>query len=263
MSLQESLRVTLVQTDIYWEDIPANLASLEEKLAQLNGSSDLIILPEMFSTGFSMEPEKIAEPLNLVTTRWLRQMSLASNAMIIGSFVARDGSSCYNRLMAVRPDGTYHYYDKRHLFRMGGEHNVYTAGSEILTVSWRGWKIRPMVCYDLRFPVWSRNTEDNSYDLLIYVANWPAIRNFAWETLLKARAIENLSYVAGVNRIGTDANGIEYIGNSALIDFRGQSINTVGNKPDLVTYRISKPELENFREQFPAYLDSDRFDFRL
>lgn len=256
----DSLRLALVQTDIYWEDIPANLASLEEKLAGLRNEADLIILPEMFSTGFSMQPEKIAEPLNLVTTRWLRQMALNTGAMIIGSFAARDGKACYNRLMAVSPDGSYEYYDKRHLFRMAGEHEVYNAGAQRLTLSWKGWKIRPLVCYDLRFPVWSRNTASDPYDLLVYVANWPAARSFAWDTLLKARAIENLSYVAGVNRTGTDAKGTEHNGGSVVLDFLGQPLASLHDSPDLAVVSISKTDLLEYRRKFPAHLDADDFE---
>ncbi|MFA7471633.1 MAG: amidohydrolase [Spirosomataceae bacterium] len=260
ISSPEFLRVTLVQTDIYWEDIPANLAHLEEKLAQLTGQTDLIILPEMFSTGFTMTPENVAEPLNLVTTRWMRQMALGTNAMILGSYVAREGTHFYNRLLAVYPDGTYVYYDKRHLFRMGGENEVYTPGKERVTLEWRGFKIRPYICYDLRFPVWSRNKIDSPYDLLVYVANWPSSRDVVWETLLRARAIENLAYVAGANRIGIDGNNVTYIGNSQIIDFKGQPLGKLTDKDEILTIALSKAALENFRTKFPAHLDADPFE---
>jgi len=260
MTTADNLRISLVQTDLYWEDIPANLASLEEQIARIGGETDLIILPEMFSTGFSMEPEKLAEPLNLVTTRWLRQIALSTNALIMGSFIARDGKAFYNRLIAVFPNGTYEFYDKRHLFRMGGENEVYCPGNRPLTLHWKGWNIRPLICYDLRFPVWSRFTQDNPYDLLVYTANWPASRNFTWETLLKARAIENLSYVAGVNRLGIDGRQIDYVGNSMLIDFKGQEIKNAGSDPQVITAGISLAELHAFRQKFPAYLDADSFE---
>ncbi len=259
METQDLLKLALVQTDIYWEDIPANLAELEEKLDRLKNEADIIILPEMFSTGFSMRPEKISEPLNLVTTRWMKQMALATGALVIGSFAAREGSTYYNRLMAVFPDGTYGHYDKRHLFRMGKEHEVYTAGTRKLLLTWKGWRICPLICYDLRFPVWSRNLSDAPYDLLIYVANWPAARSDAWKTLLKARAIENLSYVAGVNRTGDDSSGVAHDGGSAVFDFAGRQLLLLDSKPETAVVTISRQKLSEFHTRFPAHLDADSF----
>ena len=259
METQDLLKLALVQSDIYWEDIPANLAELEEKLDRLKNEADIIVLPEMFSTGFSMRPEKISEPLNLVTTRWMRHMALATGAMVIGSFAAREGSSYYNRLMAVFPDGTYEHYDKRHLFRMGKEHEVYTAGARKLLLTWKGWRICPLICYDLRFPVWSRNLTADPYDLLIYVANWPAARADAWKTLLKARAIENLSFTAGVNRTGTDSSGVAHEGGSAVFDFTGRELVLLDNTPETAVVTISRQELSDYRTRFPAHLDADSF----
>ncbi len=260
METQDLLKLALVQTDIYWEDIPANLAELEEKLDGLKNKADIIILPEMFSTGFSMQPEKISEPLNLVTTRWMRQMALATGALVIGSFAAREGSSSYyNRLMAVFPDGNYGHYDKRHLFRMGNEHEIYTPGNRKLLLTWKGWRICPLICYDLRFPVWSRNLSADPYDLLIYVANWPAARSDAWKTLLKARAIENLSYTAGVNRTGDDFKGTAHDGGSAVFDYKGRELLLLGNEPEIAIVTISRQKLSEYRERFPAHLDADQF----
>lgn len=259
METGNHLRLALVQTDLFWEDIPANLASLEEKIAAHETGADVIILPEMFSTGFSMEPEKLAEPLNLVTTRWMRQVALNTGALTIGSFIARDGARFFNRLMAVAPDGQYQYYDKRHLFRMSGENDIYTAGNELITVEWKGWKIRPLVCYDLRFPVWSRNSGTDPYDLLVYVANWPAARSFAWDTLLKARAIENLSYVAGVNRVGADNKGADHAGGSVVLDFLGQEMLNLKAESRIDTVDLSLQSLQDYRARFPAYLDADQF----
>ncbi len=259
METQDLLKLALVQTDIYWEDIPANLAELEEKMDRLKNEVDIIILPEMFSTGFSMQPEKISEPLNLVTTRWMRQMALATGALVVGSFAAREGSSYYNRLMAVFPDGTYEHYDKRHLFRMGSEHEIYTAGTQKLLVTWKGWRICPLICYDLRFPVWSRNLAADPYDLLIYVANWPAARSDAWKTLLKARAIENLTYTAGVNRTGSDPSGVAHDGNSAVFDFTGRELLLLENNPEIAIVTVSRQKLSDYRVHFPAHLDADSF----
>ncbi len=259
METQDLLKLALVQTDIYWEDIPANLAELEEKLDRLKNEADIIVLPEMFSTGFSMRPEKISEPLNLVTTRWMRQMALATGAVVTGSFAAREGSSYYNRLMVVFPDGTYEHYDKRHLFRMGNEDEIYTAGTQKLLFTWKGWKICPLICYDLRFPVWSRNLPSDPYDLLIYVANWPAARSDAWKTLLKARAIENLSYTAGINRTGADPSGVAHDGGSAVFDFAGRELLLLGDSPETAIVTISRRELSDYRTRFPAHLDADQF----
>ena len=190
------LQVTLVQTSVHWHSIEANLAMLEEKIWQLEGPTDLIVLPEMFTTGFTNETTSLAEPMNSRTFRWMKQMATQTQALLIGSYIVREQNDFYNRLLWMEPGGQFTYYDKRHLFRMSDEHSVFTSGSERLVKRWKGWRICPLICYDLRFPVWSRNvtsdTGELSYDLLIYVANWPATRRQAWYTLLQARAIENL-----------------------------------------------------------------------
>lgn len=253
------LKVALVQTDLYWENCVANLASLEEKLAALSEAVDVIILPEMFNTGFTMNARKLAEPLNHTTSRWMRQLSSKTNALLIGSFAVKEDGKFFNRLFCYRPDGTFDYYDKRHLFRMGEENETYTGGQSRLVIDWKGWKICPLVCYDLRFPVWSRNTGDELYDLLIYVANWPAKRSSAWRSLLYARAIENLSYTIGVNRVGVDGNELAYDGSSLAIDFQGSLIEDLQDLDAIRIVTLSKTALQSYRDVFPAYLDADSF----
>lgn len=254
-----SLRITLIQTDLFWENIYANLGMLEEKLMNLNEPTDVIVLPEMFNSGFTNNVTQTAEPMNLTTHRWMKQMAAQANAAVVGSIAIKIGNKFVNRLLWVEPDGTTVHYDKRHLFRMGFENEAYLQGSEILIRQWRGWKICPLICYDLRFPVWSRNV-NLAYDLLLYVASWPAARAYVWQTLLPARAIENLSFVAGVNRIGTDGNATEHMGQSALYDFKGIPQNTPGDNEEILQFTLSKTELDQFREQFPANLDADSFE---
>lgn len=201
----EDLTVALIQTDLYWQDREANLAMLEEKIWPLKGKVDLIVLPEMFPTGFSMEAEKLAEPMNFTTIKWLLQMASQTKAVVTGSVIIKEGKQYFNRLLWVSPEGEIAFYDKRHLFRMADEDHHYSMGKQRKVFSLKGWKILPQVCYDLRFPVWSRNTSDEDgqmdYDLAFYIASWPAARDSAWDVLLKARAVENLCYTIGVNRI--------------------------------------------------------------
>lgn len=255
-----SLEVALIQTDLYWEDKTANLAALEEKVASLSKSVDVIVLPEMFNTGFSMENRDIAELPDMITTKWMKQIAAQYDALTVGSFSVREGELLFNRLLAVFPDGTFQSYDKRHLFRMGGEHAFYSGGEKPVVVEWKGWKIRPLICYDLRFPVWSRATTEHPFDLLLYVANWPESRRLVWNTLLKARAIENLSYVVGVNRIGTDGKGTRHSGDSQAIDYMGRELIHLGESETNELISLSKEELLEFRQKFPAHLDADRFD---
>lgn len=255
----QNLSVTLIQTNLYWENSTANLAMLEEKIAQITEPTDLIILPEMFNTGFTMNVEKVAEPMNFFVMKWMKQQATQSKAVITGSFIVKENEQYFNRLIWMRPDGSYEKYDKRHLFRMGGEHHSFTGGSEKIIVELKGWKICPLICYDLRFPVWSRNV-NQAYDLLIYVANWPAVRSIVWDTLLKARAIENQAFVVGVNRVGTDGMDLLYSGNSTIIDFKGNPIFYQRDYEVVETYVLNKKNLESFREQFPAYLDADTFE---
>lgn len=260
------MRLTLLQTALHWHDPVANRAMLEERIFTLPEPTDLIVLPEMFTTGFTMEAVAVAEPMNLTTFRWLRQMAQQTNAAVTGSYVVQEGRAFYNRLIWMEPDGTVAQYDKRHLFRMAGEEKTYTPGTSRLVRTWRGWRICPLICYDLRFPVWSRNRQIApdvlDYDLLLYVANWPAPRQTAWDTLLQARAIENLSYVAGVNRVGTDGDqnagaGNLYRGGTALIDPKGEVLFRQYDTEAVYQQTLSLDDLRAFRAKFPAYLDAD------
>jgi predicted amidohydrolase len=253
----ENLRVSLVQSDLVWEDPAANCAQLEEKLAGLAGQTDVIVLPEMFSTGFSMT-ESGAEIGRGPALQWMQLQANRMGALVLGSLKVKHGTSFYNRLYAVDPSGSYTAYDKRHLFRMGGEHKFYQAGDQQVIVSYKGWKLALFICYDLRFPVWSRNV-DLAYDAAIYVANWPAPRANAWRTLLQARAIENLCYVIGVNRVGTDANNLAYIGDSLLVDFKGGLQLDLAGDDQILSSELSAADLAEFRTKFPAHLDADSF----
>lgn len=254
----DTLSVALIQTDLFWEDTTANLASLEEKIATLTESADLIVLPEMFNSGFTMNT-KIAEPLNFTTTRWMKQIAAQTQALVIGSFAVKEEGKFFNRLFCVQPDGSYLYNDKRHLFTFGKEDQTYSPGNAKLLLDYKGWKICPLVCYDLRFPVWSRNVADDPYDLLIYVANWPAKRAHAWNTLLKARAIENQCYVVGVNRIGSDANGLTYQGDSVALDYLGEPLHMLQSAETEKIVMFNKPDLQAYRTAFPALADGDAF----
>jgi omega-amidase len=255
----QDLSVTLIQSEVHWQNSGANLAMFEEKIWQIKGKTDLIILPEMFNTGFTMDAKSVAEPMNFTTFKWLKQMAKLTGAVVTGSFVVKEDGNYYNRLIWMQPDGEWDKYDKRHLFRMAKENDHYSAGSSRLIKELKGWKICPLVCYDLRFPVWSRN-QNLEYDLLIYVANWPAVRVSAWDALLKARSIENLSYSIGVNRVGKDGNGIAYDGHSSIYGPKGESVFMKTDVEDISTISLSKAELVDFRTKFPAQLDADGFE---
>ncbi len=261
------LNVSLVQSRIHWLDIQANLEWYASRLEQLNTRSDLIVLPEMFNTGFSMEASRFAETMDGPTMRWMSEMSAHYQAALIGSIMVQDRGHFYNRLIWMFPDGRYEYYDKRHLFRMAGEHQTYSPGQSRLIINYKGWRICPMVCYDLRFPVWSRNRligSEYDYDCLIYIANWPEKRSQAWKSLLVARAIENQCYVVGVNRVGADGNQIQYSGDSGVFDFLGQKCSTTERFGDRVeTVSLYKDQLSEFRQNFPALLDADQFSINL
>ena len=256
----QDLIVSLIQTPLYWEDPVANRAMLEEKIADID-KTDVIVLPEMFTTSFTNNAAQFAEPMNLNTFKWMKQLAAQSGACIVGSYGVRVGEQFHNRLLWMQPDGKFYTYDKRHSFRMSDEHKVYTAGDKQLVVEYKGWKIAPFICYDLRFPVWSRNT-NNKYDLAIYVANWPSARAHAWKSLLPARAIENISYVVGLNRIGTDGLGLDYSGDSVVHDFKGMPLAELNSEEKIETVVLSKKNLQDFREIFPAYLDGDGFDIK-
>lgn len=259
MQQDDKLRVTLVQYDIAWEDKQKNLNRIESIVSDLAGQTDLIVLPEMFSTGFSMNSRNLAEPVSGTTISKVKEWAESSGAAICGSFIAEDGGDYYNRGFFITPDSEY-YYDKRHLFRMGTEPRYFSAGKKQLIVEHKGFRICLLICYDLRFPVWARNV-NNVYDLLVYAANWPASRITVWNTLLPARAIENMSYVCGVNRIGTDGNGLVHNGYSKLINARGEEITSISpDREQTQTVEISRSELDSFREKFPVWKDADEFE---
>ena len=256
------MNITIIQTHLHWQDKQANLAMFEQKIASITESTDLIVLPEMFNTGFTMEAQPHAErEEESPTLQKMQKWAKEKQAAICGSIIAEDNGSYYNRMYFVLPDGTYQMYNKRHLFRMANEDEHFTGGETSVIIEYKGWKIKPLICYDLRFPIWSRNNA-NEYDILLYVANWPAPRKTAWSTLLKARAIENLSYCVGVNRIGKDGSELEYSGNSAIIDFKGEVIFENENDEISYTAKLEKEKLEAFREKFPAHLDADLFEIK-
>ncbi|MDQ3393880.1 MAG: amidohydrolase [Bacteroidota bacterium] len=263
----QDLTVSLIQSNLHWESSEANLAMFEEKIWQINRSTDLIILPEMFNTGFTMNARQMAEPMNSKTFRWMKQQAAQTGAVLIGSYIIRDKEGFYNRLFWVQPNGEFDYYDKRHLFRMADEDKIFSPGKMQLIKTWKGWKICPLVCYDLRFPVWSRNLpiseNEMAYDLLIYIANWPQPRISAWDILLQARAVENLSYVVGVNRTGKDGKDNLYNGHSAVIGPKGNKIIELGEAESIETITINYQEQKSFRDKFPTYLDADAFEIKL
>lgn len=258
LSALPNLKVALVQTTLAWQDRLANYEHFENLLEQARGA-DLIILPEMFTTGFSMDSESLAEPENGPTYKWLKSQAKKLDAVVTGSVIiqAADGSH-RNRLLWARPDGEILFYDKRHLFRMAGEHKHYTPGERQVQFEVKGWRVRTLICYDLRFPVWSRDAQDT--DLLLYTANWPAARRQHWNRLLPARGIENLCYVAAVNRVGTDGKGFAYSGDSQVLDFQGESLLSAGEADGVFTAVLSSADLAAYRTRFPANLDADTFE---
>lgn len=251
------MKVSLVQTTLSWEDPAANLEQIGAQLKQLPPSTDLVVLPEMFTTGFTMNPAPVAEQTEGPTLDWLRTQAAQFNAAFTGSYVVQANGSFYNRLAWVFPDGTYKTYDKRHLFTLAGEDQFYTAGTERLVVEWKGWKICPLICYDLRFPVWSRNDVD--YDLLIYVANWPERRRHHWRSLLMARAIENQVYTIGLNRVGVDGKDIRYTGDSCLIDYAGEIRASLAMETATVTVELDQTRQAAYRERYAFLADQDSF----
>ena len=262
--MTKDLKITIVQTSPVWEDVDANISLFSQKLENIEPSStDLIVLPEMFNTGFTINAAKVAEPVNGKTTEWLAKMAAQKNCVVTGSLVIKDEGNYYNRLIWMQPDGKYQVYDKRHLFRMDSENKIFASGNTRLVVNLAGWRICPFICYDLRFPVWSRQPqtpEGAFYDCLIYVASWPDRRSYAWRQLLIARAIENQAYVAGVCRIGKDGNGVEHAGHSVVLNPKGEPLsNTKPNAESIETVTISYRELEDFRKEFPVGLDADKF----
>jgi predicted amidohydrolase len=253
------LRVSLLQQPLVWHDPAANRAHFEAQLAPLAGCTDLVVLPEVFTTGFSMQVASLGEAMGGPTTVWLTHLAARLDAAITGSVITADAGRYYNRLLWALPSGALRHYDKRHLFRLGAEHEHFTPGREAWSILWRGLRICPLVCYDLRFPVFSRRRAGLEYDLLVYVANWPAARADAWRQLLRARAIENQAYVVGVNRVGADGHGVAHAGDSAAIDFLGRTLAQAGDAPATVNVELERAPLEAYREKFPAHLDADRF----
>lgn len=262
-----SLTVTLIQTALHWEDKKANLLMFADKILSINDKTEIIILPEMFSTGFSMKPVQFSETMDGETINWMRQIAVSKRVILTGSIIVKEGDNYYNRLVWMLPNGSYGYYDKRHLFAYAKEDEYYTPGSKRLIASVKGWKINLQICYDLRFPVWARqqmhHIDDDSvepeYDLLIYTANWPERRSYAWRTLLQARAIENQCYVIGVNRVGDDGNNIYHSGDSMVIDPLGVSLYHKAQDEDVFTITLKKELLDETRSRFPFWKDADNF----
>jgi omega-amidase len=254
-----TFRVTLVQQPLAWQDPAANRAHFAAVLAPERDATDLIVLPEMFTTGFTMKPEQFSEPADGDTRTWLLEQAQALNAAVGGSVAVNDRGRYFNRFMLATPEGDLYSYDKRHLFRMGGEHRHYSPGGHASIIEFRGLRICPLVCYDLRFPVWSRRRPELDYDLVIYAANWPAARRHAWTALLRARAIENQAYCVGVNRVGDDGLGVAHLGDSVVLDFMGMPLLELGADTRLATVAIDAKAVREWRDRFPAHLDADAF----
>lgn len=252
----QNLKVTLIQSELAWEDIDSNLAEFDAKIASIEKETHLVVLPEMFPTGFSMNAADLAQGMDGSAVQWIQKKSSDINVDIVGSIIINEGGKYYNRLVWAKPDGEIFTYDKRHLFRMAGEEKVYSAGSKNITVEVNGWRIRPFICYDLRFPAWTRNI-GNTYDILIVIANWPEKRSNHWKLLLQARAVENQCYVIGVNRVGTDGNGLSYSGDSAVIDPWGTVIFQKSNQVCIHTAELSYNVLNTSRKDFPVWMDAD------
>jgi len=255
----KNLSVTLLQSDLVFEDISENLNAFTLKLNHLKEATDVVVLPEMFTTGFSMNAKELAEKITGKTVTWMRKKAKKLDVLVIGSLIIKENNHYYNRLIAAFPNATIQYYDKHHLFTLSGEDKVYTAGQERLQFNYKGWHICPLVCYDLRFPAWARNT--TNYDVLIYIASWPKPRIDAWDTLLKARAIENMSYVLGVNRIGIDGNNLEYSGHSAVYDALGKKLShDKENEEVIINVLLNKKDLKSIRKKLNFLEDRDCFE---
>jgi len=256
-----SLKVAIIQTDLVWENPEENRLKLNNKINTILKGVDLIILPEMFTSGFTMNPAAVAETMDGKTINWLKDIAKEKEVAIMGSLVISQNKNFYNRMVCVEPSGKITQYDKRHTFTLAGEHKVYTAGIEKMIFNYKGWKICPLICYDLRFPVWARNVED--YDLLIYVANWPKVRVNAWDALLKARAIENMTYCIGVNRVGFDGNNYEYSGHSAAYDVLGNRIDALSENEEMHDIVVlQKEHIKKHREKLNFLNDRDRFNLK-
>ena len=255
---KQHLNITLVQTDIVWEDKTTNLKHYEALIGAISETKHVVVLPEMFSTGFSMAPERLAEPMDGPTVRWMADMAIKHRCILTGSLIISEEGKYHNRMLWVQPDGRIGFYDKRHLFAFAGEDKHYTAGDTRQIVSVNGWRINLQVCYDLRFPVWARN-KGAEYDVLLYVANWPQQRSMAWKTLLQARAIENMSYVVGVNRVGSDPKGNIYSGDSSVFGPLGETIWQHSNSAATHTITLDREVLDQAKNNFPFLNDADPF----
>jgi predicted amidohydrolase len=258
-----TITITTIQPDLIWEDKAANLQRLEQRILSIPDTTEVVVLPEMFSTGFSMRPEALAETMDGPTIAWMRDLAARRRVILTGSVIIEEGGRYFNRLVWMLPNGQYGVYDKRHRFAYAGEHERYTAGRKRLIASVKGWRVLLLVCYDLRFPVWSRQTPDAEspleYDLILYVANWPERRSLAWKTLLRARAIENQCYVVGVNRVGNDGNGIYHSGDSMIVDPLGEILYHGAGQEEVHTQTLEKEKLEDIRQRFPFWRDADHF----
>ncbi|RYF80122.1 MAG: amidohydrolase [Chitinophagaceae bacterium] len=262
-----SITFSLIQTSLHWEDKAANVQMLEEKIRNIQQKTQVVVLPEMFSTGFSMKPEALAETMDGETVQWMKRVAAEKKIILTGSVIIEEDGAYYNRFIWMLPNGQYGYYNKRHLFAFAGEDKHYTGGTERFIASVNGWKINLLVCYDLRFPVWARQQFDEQrnfeYDVLIYVANWPERRSTAWKSLLQARAIENQCYVIGVNRVGSDGNDIYHSGDSMVIDPLGEILYHKKDEEDVFTITVEKEELNGIRERFQFWRDADEFSICL
>jgi omega-amidase len=259
---KDNLSVTLIQSNLFWEDKRGNLNQFANRISGITENTDIIVLPEMFSTGFTMNAEKLSEPMDGITVTWMKEVAHFKQAAVCGSVIIKEGNSTYNRFIWVEPSGKISYYDKAHLFRMGEENKHYTAGKDRIIIDYKGWKIAPFVCYDLRFPVWLKRSNDFDFDLMIIVASWPEKRVQHWQILSQARAIENQSYLIALNRVGEDGNQIVYNGQSALYNPQGKLINTLTNEEFETTFSIQLPELKTYRKAFPIWLDDDNFEIK-
>lgn len=253
------MKVSIIQHNTIWQDVKANLDDLEQRIQKLSPDTELLLLAEMFTTGVTTDVEKVAETMSGSTVRRMMHWADKFQMAIAGSVIIKENGKFYNRFIFVTHEGTLNTYDKRHLFRLGGEDKVITAGTECNIINYKGWRIKPHICYDLRFPVWTRNTAEEEYDLLIYVSNWPKSRDFAYETLLKARAIENQTFVCACNRTGVDGNKIVYAGHSLVIDAKGNTLCDAESAECHITVDLSKEDLNRFRSRFPVIRDADNF----
>ncbi|NNK82585.1 MAG: amidohydrolase [Flavobacteriaceae bacterium] len=256
--MKEKLNISYIQADLVWGNPKANRLQFQDKIRSVKQQVDLFVLPEMFTTGFTMHPKYVAEKMNGDTINWMQKIANEVKAAICGSLIIEENNSHYNRFVFVEQNGKISTYNKRHTFTLAGEHQVYTAGTEKIIIDFKGWKICPLVCYDLRFPVWARNVED--YDLLIYVANWPKPRISAWDTLLKARAIENMTYCIGVNRVGKDINGHQYTGHSVVLDGLGESLTSISENEQIKVVELNKNHIETIRKKLKFLDDKEVFN---